>query len=190
MNTTRMHDCVERLRQGDVAGGDELIRATCARLERLARKLLAQFPDIGRWEDAEDVLQNALIRLTRSLQDVRPNSMREFFALGATHLRRELLDMARRYRGPLGIGSNQDSVSGMEPGSGEESSVMELDRWSEFHHAVERLPTAEREVVGLVFYHGWEQKQIAELFNVTERTVRRWWQSACDRLKAQLGRSI
>jgi RNA polymerase sigma factor (sigma-70 family) len=47
---------------------------------------------------------------------------------------------------------------------------------------VERLPVREREVVGLVFYHGWTQAQVAELFQVNERTVRRWWESAMVRL--------
>ena len=42
----------------------------------------------------------------------------------------------------------------------------------------EALPAEEREVVGLIFYHGWEQAKVAELFQVNERTVRRRWQSA------------
>jgi RNA polymerase sigma factor (sigma-70 family) len=52
---------------------------------------------------------------------------------------------------------------------------------------VDGLPVAEREVVGLVFYHGWTQAQIAELFQVDERTVRRRWQSACLRLNRLAG---
>jgi RNA polymerase sigma-70 factor (ECF subfamily) len=62
-----------------------------------------------------------------------------------------------------------------------------LERWTAFHEAVERLPAEEREVVGLVFYHGWAKVQIAELFGVDERTVRRWWRSACVRLNEALG---
>ena len=54
----------------------------------------------------------------------------------------------------------------------------DLERWAAFHEMVGALPAEEREVVGLVHYHGWTQAQIAELFGVTERTVRRWWQSA------------
>lgn len=48
------------------------------------------------------------------------------------------------------------------------------------------LPTDEREVVGLIFYHGWSQEEVAELFQVTERTVRRWWQSARLKLHERL----
>jgi DNA-directed RNA polymerase specialized sigma24 family protein len=34
-----------------------------------------------------------------------------------------------------------------------------------------------------VFYHGWTQVKIAELFGVDERTIRRRWATACDRLR-------
>ncbi len=55
----------------------------------------------------------------------------------------------------------------------------DLDRWQRFHEEVEKLPTEEREVVGLRFYHGWGEAEIAELFGVTERTVRRRWAAGC-----------
>ena len=45
-------------------------------------------------------------------------------------------------------------------------------------------------MVGLVFYHGWTQAQIAELFQVDERTIRRRWQSACLRLHQLVGENL
>ena len=63
----------------------------------------------------------------------------------------------------------------------------ESERWVRFHEAVDRLPTEEREVVGLVFYHGWTRDRIAELFGVDERTVRRRWSAACQRLRELAG---
>ena len=55
------------------------------------------------------------------------------------------------------------------------------------YDAVERLPVEEREVFMLAFYHGWTQAQIAELFGVDERTVRRRWRAAGEKLHAALG---
>jgi RNA polymerase sigma factor (sigma-70 family) len=52
---------------------------------------------------------------------------------------------------------------------------------------VAKLPAQEREVVGLAFYHGWSQAEVAELFGVSERTVQRWWQSALLKLRDQAG---
>jgi DNA-directed RNA polymerase specialized sigma24 family protein len=45
----------------------------------------------------------------------------------------------------------------------------------------------ERGVISLICYHGWPQAQIAELFQVDERTIRRRWRSACQRLSEALG---
>ena len=58
------------------------------------------------------------------------------------------------------------------------TTTIDLDRWCQFHQEVEKLPAREREVVGLIYYHGWTQAQVAELFQVNVRTVRRWWESA------------
>jgi RNA polymerase sigma-70 factor (ECF subfamily) len=65
--------------------------------------------------------------------------------------------------------------------------VPDNDRWVRFHEAVDQLPIEEREVVGLAFYHGWKQYQIAELFQVDERTIRRRWASACKKIRAKVG---
>src|SRR5262245_32961589 len=125
------------------------------------------------------------MRLLRTLRKVRPESARAFLGLAAVHIRRELLDLARHYDGPQGPGAHHVSPrpgalervpAGGDGGSGD------LGRWRAFHEAVERLPVAEREVVGLAFYHGWTQAQIAALFQVSARSVRRWWRSACQRL--------
>ena len=39
--------------------------------------MLRDYPRVGRWEQTDDVLQNALLRLWRALEDVRPATARE-----------------------------------------------------------------------------------------------------------------
>jgi RNA polymerase sigma factor (sigma-70 family) len=51
---------------------------------------------------------------------------------------------------------------------------------------VARLPVEEREVVGLVFYHGYTQAEVAELLQVSGRTVKRLWQAALRKLHRRL----
>jgi RNA polymerase sigma factor (sigma-70 family) len=63
----------------------------------------------------------------------------------------------------------------------------ELEHWQRYHEEVENLPVKEREVISLRFYHGWSEAQIAELFGVTKRTVRRRWAAGCARLSEALG---
>lgn len=193
VNTVRLNAWVDRMRAGDRAAADELCRGACDRLERLARKMLGRFPEARRCADTGDVLQSALIRLLRALGEVRPASTREFFGLAAEQMRRELLDLVRRLRGPLAAerpaaGSQRDgsAPAGLDP-QDQQDSADDLDRWAAFHEGVARLPAEEREVIGLVFYHGWTQLQVAELFGVTDRTVRRWWESAMLRLRRGSG---
>jgi RNA polymerase sigma factor (sigma-70 family) len=188
--TTVLVQLLERMRAGDRAACDELVRAFQTRLEQLARKMLLKYPGVGRWVEVGDVLQVSLLRLLRALESVRPDSTRAFFGLAAEQMRRELLDLGRHFYGPQGIGANQASVGddagtsrpGMEP----QNPDKDIERWCQFHHEVANLPAQEREVVGLIYYHGWTQTQVAELFQVNVRTVRRWWEAALVKLHREL----
>ncbi len=189
LDTAQLHAWLECLRAGDPAGADGLLRATAGRLERLARHMLHGFPAVRRWADTGDVLQNALLRLLRALEATRPATTRDFFNLAAVQIRRELLDLARYFGGPHGFAAHHtDGPPGVldaAPAVADDSA--DLERWQAFHDAVARLPEREREVFGLAFYHGWTHGRIAELLGVTDRQVRRRWQSACLALAAALG---
>lgn len=186
---------IDRLQAGDETARAELIRAAQDRLERLARKMLRQFPDVRRWEQTGDVLQNALLRLDRALRDVAPDSSAGFFKLAGTQMRRELIDLARHYRGAEGLGHNH--ASGVRPGERESQggidvsdgspSQADLDRWSAFHAAVEKLPELDRQVFEMTYYLGLTQVEIGRRLVIDERTVRRRWQAASLRLNELLG---
>src|SRR5213075_2855048 len=80
-----------------------LLRA-CDRLRVLAGKCLRGFPALRRWVETDDVLQQAMLRLHRALQQVRPSTVGEFFALAGLQIRRELHDLHRHHFGPQGVG--------------------------------------------------------------------------------------
>jgi RNA polymerase sigma factor (sigma-70 family) len=179
LQTASLHDLVARHQAGDRAALDALIRRTAERLERLAHRMLGTFPAVRDQYQTVDVLQNALLRLVRALQTVTPGSVRDYYRLAAEQIRRELLDLARHCRrravNPLG---QAEPDAPADPG---------LAQWAALQEAVERLPAEEREVFGLTFYHGWSQAQIAELFQVSDRQVRRLWAQACTRLNREVG---
>jgi RNA polymerase sigma-70 factor (ECF subfamily) len=193
MDTLQMHRCVERWQAGDRAAADELLRAVGTRLEDLARKMLRGFPNVRGWAETADVLQRSVLSLLSTLQKQCPDSTRHFFNLAAVHVRRELLDLARRFSGkdwtPLSDVAEiaEDRCGGRFPTAERAGSAEDLELWCRFHQAVEELPPEEREVVSLAFYHGWTHEQIAELSHVDERTVRRRWRAACRRLNRRLG---
>jgi RNA polymerase sigma-70 factor (ECF subfamily) len=184
LDTARMHDYLGRMQAGDQEAAGALIRAVGGRLERLARRMLRGFPNVRRWADSDDVLQGALVRLLRTLRAVKPAGTRDFVNLAAVHVRRELLDLARRFRHRVGAPGDEGTEEVPDPAA---AGAADLDLWAAFHEQVERLPAEEREVVGLRFYHGWPPAQVAELFGVDERTVRRRWRSACLKLSEALG---
>src|SRR5205807_262735 len=102
----------------------------------------------------------------RALRDVRPDSIRAFFGLAAEQMRRELLDLARRFYGPMGVGANYSSQAAARDGRGPVVEAPDgredrddLERWTAFHDGVAALPAEEREVVCLIFYHGWKQAE-------------------------------
>jgi RNA polymerase sigma-70 factor (ECF subfamily) len=181
VNTAQLNVWVDRLRAGDRAAADELPRTVCGRLERLARKMLQRFPDVRRWAETGDLLQNSLVRLLRAPEEVRPGSVRDFFGLAGEQMRRELLDLARRFRGSQGAAAHHESGFTDPPDPSNDAN--DLDRWTTFHQEVTALPEEEREVVGLIFYHGLTRAAVAELLGIGERTVRRRWESALLKLR-------
>lgn len=190
-NTAKLHHWIDCLRSGDRAAIDEMLNSISGRLHRMAQRMLKGFPNVRRWEDASDVQQRASLRLLRSLQSVRPASSRDFFNFAAVQIRRELMDLARHYHGAESAETKQASIVAGSPRDPladrpDPKDATELDRWTAFHSAVEQLPTAEREVIGLAFYHGWTHAQIADLLQVSERTIRRYWAAACAKLNASL----
>jgi len=153
--------------------------------------MLRRFPNVGRWAEVDDVFQGAVMRLLRGLEKLPIESTKDFFRLASQQIRRELLDLARHYasaKGPqalleASLGDQQESETiGIEQFAGGEEPA-DLEQWSAFHAAVEDLPADEREAFSLIFYHGWKQADVASLLRVSERTVRRWFESASAKLQ-------
>ena len=185
--TTELQAFLDRLNAGDAVGRDRLLAYARDRLLRLTRKMLGDFARIRRYEESDDVLQNALVRLVRRLGAVRVATVAEFFHLAAGEIRRELIDLARHYYGPRGPGRNEASLP--EPtsstGGGRLAEPSEhtadpgrLALWTDFHAAVERLPAQDREVFSLIWYHELTQDQVASLVGVSVPTVKRRWLTA------------
>jgi RNA polymerase sigma-70 factor (ECF subfamily) len=195
-NSLYLQGCLDRLRTGEEGARNELLQAASERLNQLARVMLNDFPRLRRWEQTDDVLQNALLRLCRALRDVLPGSVRDFYRLAALQIRRELIDLVRHYYGPEGQGPKHATNAGVEEASGSRLPIYEqavseenperLAAWSDFHKEVDRLPEEEREVFDLLWYQGMKQTEAAALLNVSTKTIKRRWQSACLKLHDSL----
>ena len=172
----------------DLSADDEsarqaLLHHACDRLLRLTRKMFHDFPNLRRWEQTDGVFQNSMIRLHRSLADVKPESVLHFFNLAAVQIRRELRGLVRHHFEPNGPGNNHhtDGLPADEAGGalhGETDEPNDPQQWSEFHGQVETLPEEEQEIINLIWYEGLSQEEAAKLLDISMRTVKRRWQSA------------
>lgn len=165
------------LKAGNTEATRAIITATCEQVRRMAQRMLWKYPGVGRWADADDVVQNVLIRLHRSLVIVQPDSVGKLHGLVTLEMRRELLDLARRYFGPEGIGTNYGGNVANDQVN-DEAEPHTLLEWTEFHEQVARLPNDEREVFGFIWYDGLTQSAAAAILGVSLTTVKRRWQSA------------
>jgi RNA polymerase sigma-70 factor (ECF subfamily) len=187
---------LDRMQSGDKSARDHLLAFACDRLRLLAHKMLKGFGRVQRWEQTDDVFQNAMLRLWTSLEKVRPKSAQEFYGLAALQLRRELVDLARQYYGPEGEGAHhathvESDGESRTPVVGADATDLtyepsRLAIWSEFHRLVEDLPTEERDVFDLVWYQGLTQNKAAALLGISEPTLKRRWLSARRRLHEAL----
>jgi len=185
----RENDEAERLldrhRKGDASARQELIRLAQDRFTALARAMLRRYPHVRRWEQTDDLMNAALLRLHRGLADVKPESVRHFDNLAASQIRRELIDLARSYHGPKGLGAHHHTdgtnlearLAEVSAGAGS-SQPETLEDWAAFHEAVDRLPEEEREVFDLLWYQGLSHAQAAQALGVATKTIQRRWVSA------------
>jgi RNA polymerase sigma factor (sigma-70 family) len=158
--------------------------------------MLNRYDRLRRFEQTEDVAQNASLRLHRALADIQPQTAAEFFGLAALKIRQELQDLTRHYFGRAGgegaparrpdrspAHAVADAAGGDTSHQGPEADDTTYDparlaQWTEFHRIVESLPDKEREVVDLLFYHGLSQAEAAAILAVDSSTVKRRWRRA------------
>jgi RNA polymerase sigma-70 factor (ECF subfamily) len=187
-HTSELHDLLEKMREGDPEARCLVIECAVDRLRKLTSKMLRAYPRVRRWAETDDVLQNALLRLHRSMAELRVESVRQFYALAGVQIRRELLDLAKHFHGAQGMGAKHHSDRGRaaERKPADPLEPETLEAWARFHETVGCLPDEEREVVALVWYEGLRQPEAAAVLGVSLATLKRRWQAARLRLSELL----
>jgi RNA polymerase sigma factor (sigma-70 family) len=192
---TRVGWALQRLAAGDAGVREDVIGWACERMCEIAHRMLPAFPAVARWEQTDDVVQNAALRLDRALRDIVPADARGLVGLAATQVRRELLDLARKYRGPESYGANHETnyqrLEGEMRAKVDDAALPVesddiLDRWTRLHSAAGELPEEEREVFHLCWYLGLKQDEIAGVLGCSVRTVKRRWETAKHLLAAAM----
>ncbi|WP_010582689.1 sigma-70 family RNA polymerase sigma factor [Schlesneria paludicola] len=183
--TINLKRCLQSLSDHDPSARGELLAYAERRLKILADRMFFRYRGLNYREHADDLLQEAMIRLWKSLEAVGPTTVEEFMGLAALQIRRALNDMVRNhFRQNNGAAvfllSASDSQGG-PVGVVADSADMapeDLMRWTEFHAAVDQLEEPDRTAFDLLYYHELPQSEVAELMKVSDRQIRRYWLSA------------
>jgi RNA polymerase sigma factor (sigma-70 family) len=172
------------------ASAEPLIRALIGRsVDRLhllcTTLLLRSYPRLAKPPlnlQPDEMLSSVVDRLLKALREVRPTTVRQFFALANRHMRWELNDLARR------LDKETPALGLPEPGvASPESSGSQLSpNTLRILQAIENLPDEEREVFDLVRIQGFMQVEAASLLGVSPKTVQRRLNHSLLQLTAKL----
>ena len=164
-----------------------LLERSASRLQVLSSNLLHRsYPRLTRppLNLQQDELLSAVVeRLLKALRAVRPGTVRQFFALANQHMRWELNDLARRLdeqpRVEELIDASAASAASTLPAPGPTMRRM--------LEAIETLPDAEREVFSLVRIQGMTHGDVADVLDVSTKTVQRRLNRSLVMLMEQVG---
>ncbi|WP_372720109.1 sigma-70 family RNA polymerase sigma factor [Novipirellula sp.] len=151
----------------------ELIARSAIRLQLLSGSLLSRsYPRLMSPPlnlQTEELLSAVVNRLLRALTEVRPKTVRQFFALANKHIRWELNDLARQLDGQSAAIELQEGLVASPESSGSQLS----SNAQRIFQAIEELPEAERETFSLVRVQGMSHVEVAELVGVSTKTIQR-----------------
>ena len=151
----------------------ELLGRSVLRLERLCANLLHRhYPRLTRpplnMESAE-MVGGVVEGLLKAMNTVRPQTVRQFFALVNQHMRWQLNDLARRLdEQPAFVELREESL--VAPASSGSGITPDGRRMLS---AIDNLPEDAREAFELVRFQGLTQVEVAEVLNVSTKTVQR-----------------
>src|SRR5215510_6686684 len=171
-------------RPAAASAASELLPLVYDELRRLAAHQLSN-ESPGQTLQPTALVHEAWLRLSRA-PDRSWQNRTHFFRTAAECMRRILIDNARRKQQVRhGGGQQRVELEGLElPDDFDHGRLLEVNE------ALDRLAMQDgtkAEVVKLRFFAGLENREIAELLGISERTVERAWRFAKAWLLAELG---
>ena len=151
----------------------EILSRAVRRLERLCANLLHRhYPRLTRPPsnlDTAEMVGGVVEGLLKAMETVRPQTVRQFFALVNQHMRWQLNDLARRLDAqPNLVELHEESL--VAPARSD-SAITPDGR--QMLQAIESLPEDEREAFELVRFQELTQTEVAEVLGVSTKTVQR-----------------
>lgn len=188
--------CLLRAIEGDRPSLETLLTMTAKPLSDWIQEKIPR--GLRGFLDADDIMQDVLLRITQNIQCFNPGGGRTFLQWATTIAKRILVDRWRMAnaikRGgtasrPLRAGDIEDSaVSLLEWLASHESTASRVMTRAEdigkLQHALNVLPTRNRLAVEGVYLKNMDAEEVAAVIGCTARAVH----GLCDRAKQQLRR--
>lgn len=189
--TSELQSFLDAWHAGDAEALTNLIDRAQERLKQLVRRML-RGDRVHEFHNTDDILQEALIRLHRSLREDCPTTLVHFLRLSALHIRRILVDIARSLdltnrppevglTEPMIVDSRTGDVIRDHPESGPSPHALTVcsETWQRFYQAVSEFEDREREVFDAVWIHRLSFRETADLIGITRQAVMaRWYKVA------------
>ena len=152
----------------------DLLAGAVKRLHVLCSSLLFRsYPRLARPPlnlQSDELLSSVVERLLKAMRQVRPQTVRQFFALANQHMRWELNDLARRLDEQAAAVELRDSLV---PAPAESSGSQASPNTRRILEVIGSLPEEEREAFNLVRIQGMTQPEAAAVLGVSAKTVQR-----------------
>jgi RNA polymerase sigma-70 factor (ECF subfamily) len=173
--TAAIQRCLDALQAGTAEEPliRDLLERSVGRLRLLCGTLLHRsYPRLTQPPlslETDELLDGVVAGLLTALRTVRPQSVRQFFALANQHMRWQLNDLARLLdEQPRGAALAESGVAA--PSSSDSFLSQDARRML---RAIEELPEAEREVFDLVRIQGLTYAEAAGVVGASLKTVQR-----------------
>lgn len=180
--TVALDDLLSQLKRGEnlQAVKDQIVTRAHSRLRIIARKMLSSYDRNELDEETDGLVAEAYLRINRSLEELCPDNVRQFFALSALQMRRHLLDKLRQIRGRAAQSRPQvASLEGNQPSNEDRSLPIanrdNLPNWTSIDilEALDHLEERERECIEMQHWYGFTHQEIGRLMNISTKTVQR-----------------
>jgi len=203
-STTVLRGYLDRAVSGDAAARQRLLEVTRDRLMRHARRHLhGTHARLEPFEQTDDVVQQLYLKILQNQDRFWVNArgrpvrtLAEFFGHSSAWMRDVLCDLLRK---SYGRDDNRPAVLPLDGGRSKgglrhdpASSTLDgekVQRWTEFHEAVARLPGDLRAVFDLLWYQELPQAEAATLLGIAVPTVKLRWMKARLQVQQALGGS-
>lgn len=148
--------------RGEAAAFGELFRRYAPRLGRLLAR------DLGRGEDARDLVQQTFLQLHRARHDFRPGArLRPWLFTIALNLKRQ--HFRRQGRRPeAALHPDGDADEPVAPGGDPEARLHDAS----LRKALDALPEPQREVIVLHWFEGLSFREIADAVGASQPAVK------------------